>query len=217
MQRPKILDLFCCAGGAGEGYHRAGFDVIGVDIVDRPNYPHEFIKADALDVLQDKGFLSQFDAIHASPPCQHGCAITKGTNKHLQDTYPNLYGPTRDLLYAQSLPGTIENTYARRDWTLCGEMFGLGVLRHRRIEQVNWSAPAPKHKKHRGKVRGWRHGKWQDGPYIAAYGKGGGKGTVREMQQAMGIDWTDVHDELTEAIPPAYTEYIGEQLMKHIA
>lgn len=216
LTKPKIVDFFCCAGGAGEGYARAGFEVVGVDIVDRPNYPHKFIKADALELLQDPDFLSQFVAAHTSPPCQHGAAITKGTNKHLQETYPNLYGPTRDLLYPLGIPAVIENTYARPDWVLCGEMFGLGVLRHRRIELVNWSAPAPEHKKHRGRVRGWRHGQYFDGPYIAAYGKGGGKGSVQEMQEAMGIDWTDVHEELTEAIPPAYTEFIGHQLMEHL-
>ena len=110
----------------------------------------------------------------------------------------------------------IENPSARADWTLCGEMFGLGVIRHRKIELVNWSAPGPAHKPHRGRVRGWRHGVYHDGPYIAAYGKGGGKGSVAEMQDALGIHWTDVHEELTESIPPAYTEHIGQELMCYL-
>lgn len=212
----RILDLFCCSGGAGVGYHRQGFKVVGVDIQDRPRYPFEFLQDDALEVLRDQTFMAGFDAIHASPPCQHGAAITKGTNQHLQGKYPDLYAEVAELMYASGLPGVIETTYARPDWVLCGEMFGLGVIRHRRIELVNWTAPAPVHVKHRGYVRGWRHGVYRDGPYIAAYGKGGGKGTVEEMQEAMGITWTNVHEELTEAIPPAYTECIGKSLKNHL-
>jgi DNA (cytosine-5)-methyltransferase 1 len=91
-------------------------------------------------------------------------------------------------------------------------MFGLGVIRHRHFE-LGWfeEAAQPPHRPHRGPVRGWRHGMWRDGPYIAAYGKGGGKGSVAEMQAAMDIRWTADHHELTEAIPPAYTRYIAEQ------
>jgi hypothetical protein len=88
-------------------------------------------------------------------------------------------------------------------------MFSLGVIRHRNFELGGWTMPQPPHVKHRGRVRGMRHGQWFDGPYVAAYGDGGGKATIAEMQQAMGIDWTDVREELTEAIPPAYTEHIG--------
>jgi DNA (cytosine-5)-methyltransferase 1 len=218
LSKPVIVDLFCCAGGAGMGYHRAGFEVIGVDIVPRPNYPFEFVKMDAIDVLKDivRGYQRWMVGIHASPPCQKDCTLTKGTNAHLADKYVDLYDQTKELMEATGLPGVIENPRAQKDMVLCGEMFGLGVIRHRNIELVNWSAPAPKHKTHRGRVRGYRHGVWYDGPYIAAYGKGGGKGNVQEMQEAMGIDWTDVHEELTEAIPPAYTEYIGHQLMAHL-
>jgi Site-specific DNA methylase len=205
-----VIDLFCNAGGAATGYQRAGFEVIGVDIVDQPNYPFPFVKMDALDAGD---LLRSADFVHASSPCQHGAAITKGTNKHLQDTYPNLYPQTRELLERSGKPYAIETTYARPDVVLCGEMFGLGVLRHRKIELGGWKTSKPKHLRHRGKVRGWRHGVYQDGPYIAAYGKGGGKGTVPEMQKAMGIDWTDVHEELVEMIPPAYTQWVGERFI----
>lgn len=193
-----------------------GFDVVGVDIVDRPNYPGEFMRADALDVLRDESFVATFDAVHASPPCQAKCTMTLGTNKRLADQYVDLYEPVRDLMTASGLPGVIENPSARPDWTLCGEMFGLGVLRHRKFEFVNWAEPVMSHKRHRGPVRGWRHGVWRDGPYIAAYGKGGGKGSVSEMQEAMGIHWTDSHEELTESIPPAYTEYVAQELMGYL-
>lgn len=216
MTRPLLLDLFCCAGGAGMGYHRAGFDVIGVDIVPRPNYPFTFVLADALEYLAwliETRLIYRFDLVHASPPCQHGAAITKGTNAHLRDMYPNLYGPTRELLETTPVPHVIENTYARPDVVLCGEMFGLGVTRHRKIELGGWSTEKPAHVKHRGRVRGWRHGEYFEGPYVAAYGDGGGKATVPEMQEAMGITWTDVRKELTEAIPPAYTEWIGNRFL----
>jgi DNA (cytosine-5)-methyltransferase 1 len=208
----RVLDLFCNAGGAATGYARAGFEVIGVDVNPQPNYPFDYVVADALRVLPLIK-ASNFDLIHASPPCQHGAAITKGTNRRLQDTYPNLYPPTLAMLAQTGRPYVIENTYARPDVVLCGEMFGLDVLRHRKIELGGWSTAKPQHLKHRGYVRGMRHGEWREGPYVAVYGKGGGKASVPEAQKAMGIDWTDVHEELVEMLPPAYTQWIGEQFL----
>ncbi|MFD9617828.1 DNA methylase [Streptomyces virginiae] len=220
--RPLLLDLFCCAGGAGKGYERAGFAVTGVDIRPRPNYPFTFIQDDALTVLAEliaSGEIRRYTAAHASPPCQHGCALTIGTNKSRGwgRTHVQLIPELRTLLDATGLPYVIEQPNGkapvRKDVYLCGEMFGLGVLRHRNFELGGWSTAQPQHLKHRGRVRGWRHGKYHDGPYVAAYGKGGGKATVAEMQQAMGIDWTDVHEELTEAIPPAYSEWLGRAFL----
>ncbi|MFJ1755985.1 DNA methylase [Kitasatospora sp. NPDC088134] len=214
-RRPRVLDLFCCAGGAGAGYSRAGFDVVGVDIVPRSNYPFEFIEGDALDALRE--MCQDFDLVHASPPCQSSCTLTKGTNKGRR-TYVDLIPEVRELCRWYGVPWVIENvpgSSIRRDLTLCGESFGLGVIRHRYFE-IEWWGGEPEqmpHPKHRGPVRGIRHGVWKDGPYIAAYGKGGGKGTVAEMQAAMDIHWTDVHEELTEAIPPAYTQYIGHAFL----
>jgi DNA (cytosine-5)-methyltransferase 1 len=103
-----------------------------------------------------------------------------------------------------------------RDITLCGEMFGLGVIRHRYFELGGWTAAQPAHPRHRGRVRGWRHGTYYDGPYVAVYGDGGGKGSVAEWQTAMGIDWTASKHSLAEAIPPAYTEWIGRELLRHL-
>ncbi|MFJ6052995.1 DNA methylase [Streptomyces sp. NPDC092307] len=220
--RPLLLDLFCCAGGAGRGYERAGFAVTGVDIRPRPNYPFTFIHGDALTVLAaliESGEIRRFTAAHASPPCQHGCALTIGTNKSRGwgRTHVQLIPELRTLLDASGLPYVIEQPNGkapvRKDITLCGEMFSLGVLRHRNFELGGWSTAQPKHLKHRGRVRGWRHGEYHDGPYVAAYGKGGGKATVPEMQTAMGIDWTDVREELTEAIPPAYSEWLGRAFL----
>ncbi|PVD00661.1 DNA methylase [Streptomyces sp. CS090A] len=220
--RPRLLDLFCCAGGAATGYQRAGFDVVGVDIVDRPNYPFTFVRAEALEYLAaliTSGEIRRFTAVHTSPPCQAGCALTVGTNasQGWGGDHDDLVAPTRVLLERTGLPYVIEQPNGRakirKDLSLCGEMFGLGVLRHRNFELGRWTMPQPAHPKHRGYVRGYRHGVYRDGPYVAAYGAGGGKATVPEMQEAMGITWTDVREELTEAIPPAFSEHIGRALL----
>jgi hypothetical protein len=217
-QRPLLLDLFSCAGGAGTGYARAGFTVHGCDIAHRPNYPFPYHRGDALTYLAHliaTGEIRQYAFVHASPPCQHGCALTVGTNasQGWGRTHVDLVAPTRELLDASGLPYVIEQPNGRakirKDLTLCGEMFGLGVIRHRNFEAGGWSIEQPAHVPHRGRVRGYRHGRFYDGPYVAAYGNGGGKPSVPELQAALGIDWTDVREELTEAIPPAYSEHIG--------
>lgn len=218
--KPLLLDLFCGAGGASMGYHRAGFEVIGVDINPMSRYPFEFIKADALGVLKrivGKPGVRRFAAIHASPPCQGYSALTTGTNAG-RTAKPRMISVVREALDATGLPYVIENVQGsdvRRDLTLCGEMFSLGVIRHRYFES-NIPLTQPRHIKHRGRVQGWRHGTYYDGPYFAVYGDGGGKGTVAEWQTAMGINWTADRHELAEAIPPAYTEHIGTQLIEHI-
>lgn len=210
-----VLDLCCCSGGASAGYARAGFTVTGVDIVDRPRYPYRFIQADAIKYVAEHGH--EYDLIHASWPCQYGAAITKGTNAHLRETYPNLLPAGRAAMHATGRPYVIENPEARRDIVLCGTMFGLPIFRHRRFEIGGFTPMGIPHVKHRGRVRGHRHGVKHDGDYVAIYGKGGGKATVLEAQAALGIDWTDVHEELTEAIPPAYTQFLGEQAAMQLA
>ncbi|MFD9762461.1 DNA methylase [[Kitasatospora] papulosa] len=220
--RPLLLDLFSCAGGAAMGYHRAGFEVTGVDIADRPNYPYTLHQGDALEYLAHlitTGEIRRYAAVHASPPCQAGCALTVGTNgsQGWGGTHVDLVAPTRTLLDRTGLPYVIEQPNGRarirKDLSLCGEMFGLGVLRHRNFELGRWTIARPAHPKHRGYVRGYRHGVYRDGPYVAAYGSGGGKATIPEMQKAMGITWTDVREELTEAIPPAFSAHIGRALL----
>lgn len=237
---PILLDLFCCAGGASTGYHRAGFRIFGVDKDAQPNYPFGFHQGDALEVLRallnggsivfesavmrpfgrmlqwDYITLSDIVAIHASPPCQ-GYTSLKAVHGN---EWPLLIEPVRELLAQTGLPYIIENVQGapvRRDLTLCGEMFGLRVLRHRYFELGGWTATPAAHMPHRGRVAGWRHGNYYDGPYFAVYGNGGGKGTVEEWKQALGIDWTDDRHELSEAIPPAYTEFIGRQLRATLA
>ncbi len=214
----RLLDLFCCAGGAAMGYHRAGFTVDGVDIVDRPRYPFSVHRGDALEYLDrliTSGDIQQYTLLHASPPCQDKCALTVGTNRSRGwgGTHDDLVASTRELLDRTGLPYVIEQPNGRaairKDLSLCGEFFGLGVLRHRNFELGRWATVQPPHPRHRGYVRGIRHGVYRDGPYVAAYGSGGGKATVPEMQTAMGITWTDVREELTEAIPPAFAQWIG--------
>ncbi|MFC5901302.1 DNA methylase, partial [Streptomyces zhihengii] len=153
-RRPLLLDLFSCAGGAGMGYRRAGFDVVGVDIVPRPNYPFTFHQGDALAFLTaliTSGKIRCFAAVHASPPCQAGCALTVGTNasQGWGGTHIDLVPPTRALLEQTGLPYVIEQPNGRaeirKDLSLCGEMFSLGVLRHRNFELGGWTIEQPAH------------------------------------------------------------------------
>lgn len=218
MSRPRLLDLYSGAGGAGHGYHLAGFDVTGVDIDPQPDYPHHFIQADAVAYLAALGH--QYDAIHASPPCQTHSALTKGNRgRGWTDTHRDHVPVTRALLTHVGKPYVIENVQGstvRRDLTLCGEMFNLDVIRHRYFELGGWTTTPPVHVPHRGRVAGWRHGVHHDGPYLAVYGDGGGKGSLVQWQAAMGIGWMTTRHDLAEAIPPAYTEYIGQQLHAYL-
>jgi DNA (cytosine-5)-methyltransferase 1 len=226
----RILDLFCGAGGAAVGYHRAGFEVVGVDIKPQPRYPFEFIQGDALEFVQNceptrfwfRQHLSppnsqtgQFAAIHASPPCQRWSSKTKTPENH-----PDLITPLRPLLEQTGLPYVIENVMRAplRDpvFTLCGSMFGLGVRRHRLFE-TNFPLLVPPcdHGSQPKRYRLYDHGKHYTSPVVHVFGTGGGKGR-EHWQEAMGIDWTNDTDELREAIPPAYTELIGAQLMAQL-
>ena len=230
----KILDLFCGAGGAGKGYQDAGFEIYGVDIEPQPDYPGAFHQGDAISVLStligggsvafthkdgrvEHVTMSDFDAIHASPPCQASSALSKGTNKGRE--YLNLIPATRALLALHNKPTVIENVQGsdlRRDLTLCGEMCGLGVIRHRYFELSGFPFLPTEHKKHRGLIIGWNHGKKQEGVYYQVYGSGGGKGTVAEWQEAMGMPWTNNRKSIAEAIPPAYSRFIGGQVMQYL-
>ncbi|MFD4832614.1 DNA methylase [Streptomyces uncialis] len=220
--RPRLLDLFCCIGGAASGYRAAGFHVTGVDIRPQPDYCGDvFHQGDAIDFLRAHG--TEFDFIHASPPCQGEAAPTKGTNAarnaRAGRAHPRLIAPTRAAMQTTGRPWVMENvpgSEVRKDLRLCGEQFGLGVLMHRYFEISGWSVTQPAHPAHRGKVRGWRHGQYYDGPYVAAYGKGGGKATVQEIRQAKGIDWSTDHFNLREALPPAYTAWIGHAFLTQL-
>lgn len=210
----KILDAFCCAGGATKGYQLAGHHVTGVDIRVPTSYPGDkFVHADAVEFIRDYGHT--FDFIHTSPPCQKYSGPSLGTNKNLGKDYPDLVDVTREVLDGTGVPYVIENvpgSPVRKDLMLCGEMFSLPLIMHRNFETSGWWAPPVPHPQHRGRVRGYRHGVWYDGPYIAAYGKGGGKATVSEIQEAKSMPWTSNRFELTEALPVNYTQWIGHHI-----
>jgi DNA (cytosine-5)-methyltransferase 1 len=215
--KPRLLDLFCCAGGVAVGYSRAGFEVVGVDIEPQPNFPFEFIHADALTLPMD--FLKSFDAIHASPPCQSYSDLAKRNgNAH---EWPRLIEPVREMLVETGRPYVIENVDGApliNPAVLCGTMFkGLRVLRHRLFES-NFLILVPPHGKHPRchtfDKRKSHYGKTNDMIDFVSV-NGGGNCTIAAARDAMGIDWM-TKDELNEAIPPAYTEYIGRQLMEHL-
>lgn len=210
----RLLDLYCCAGGAAAGYSRAGFTVItGVDILPQPHYPFQFLQDDALEVLADLVVNGPgasdlgFDAIHASPPCQ---AYTKA-RKLQGNTHPDLVGPTRELLEKAGVPWVIENVVGaplNDPVTLCGTMFGLKTYRHRLFE-TNWELTPPAHPEHVAKQT--KMGRPPvEGEFMQVVGHYSGAQAARE---AMGIDWMNQR-EMAEAIPPAYTEFIGAQLIR---
>lgn len=218
---PRLLDAFCCAGGASVGYARAGFDVEGVDDKPRGDYPFRQHPGDAVAFIREYGH--RFDAIAASPPCQIHTTLTKGHLSQGRDYgHFDLIAATRAAIVETGRPYIIENVVGARaalrgPVMLCGLSFDLRVFRHRLFE-ANFHLAAPPHPSHKGhRVSGWRHGVKYDGDMFAVYGDGGGKGTTAEWQAAMGIDWTDDRICLAEAIPPAYTEYLGAQLFAHIA
>jgi DNA (cytosine-5)-methyltransferase 1 len=218
MSKPRLLDLFCGAGGAAMGYSRAGFEVVGVDIAPQPHYPFDFIQTNALLLGP---FTDTFDAIHASPPCQ---AYTAARTIHGVGDHPDLLAVTRDLLEASGPPWVIENVPGapmRPDVVCCGLAFGLGVKRHRLFESNKpmWGAPQCPH----GHPGDWVtvFGHTVIGRQHRTHAKTGRKqayihlGTDRG-REAMGIDWM-TRDELSQAIPPAYTEFIGRQLLDQLS
>ena len=216
----KILDLYCGAGGAGVGYCWAGFDVVGVDIKPQPRYPYQFHLGDALEFLANND-LSSFGAIHASPPCQRFSRASRRWNP--EEKYPDLIAPTRELLLLTKKPYIIENVAGApliRPFFLCGTMFELNVIRHRKFE-TNFPVKKLFHEAHRAPVmRKARDGtdRWvQRTAYQTVAGHGGSGYDIKleDWREAMGIYWMK-RAELIEAIPPAYTEYIGTELLKFL-
>lgn len=206
------------------GYHRAGFDVVGVDIAPQPRYPFEFHQADALEYLA--AHWQDFDAIHASPPCQ-AHSITRNT--HTVE-HPDLLPPTRELLEQIGLPYIIENVPGAPlldPLLLCGSMFGLkapdtdgqllALRRHRLFESNVWlmgaggcvhdATPVG------GSYGGARHKRPEDRD---GYRRGGYTPAVEVRADLLGVDWPMTQHELAQAIPPAYTEYLGDQLLEAV-
>jgi DNA (cytosine-5)-methyltransferase 1 len=225
VARPRLLDLFCGAGGAaGPGDRSSGyakyFDIVGVDNKPQPHYPFEFHQCDALAYLELLLWrkIPGFDAIHASPPCQRHSALSVLHDKD----YPDLIPETRRLLEATGLPWVIENVPGaplRKDYVLCGCFFRLPWLRRERWFETSWQGFAMDFGGHNHdtpciSVTG--HGSGanakQREPFLRAFGR---YPRQSEAEAAMGIDWM-TQDELSQAIPPAYTEYIGAQLLRHV-
>lgn len=187
------------------GYARAGFQVTGVDIVARRNYPFTFWQQDALTLNYEQ--LLSFDVIHASPPCQQYSRATAVARKRGK-TYPDLYAPVKSMLVASGKPYIIENVMGspiRGGLGLCGTMFGLGVFRHRLFES---NVPLSLHE-HRCLCSGRRIG----AGYVTVAGDAS---TKLEALAAMKIDWRMTKKEVCEAIPPAYTEFIGRQIYEKL-
>lgn len=209
--KPKLLDLFCGAGGASRGYVDAGFDVIGVDLEAQPSYPYRFIRDDAMRLVRSSGFLAQFDAVHASPPCHDHSAL----RSHTQSDHGTgwMLEATIEALESSGLPFIVENVeradMAGRPFiTLCGSQFDLKVRRHRRFATNFTVQPPPCD--HAGQGRP-----------VGVYGHPGGSskrdgisfGTVDTWREAMGIDWMTAKS-LAQSIPPAYTRFLGARLME---
>lgn len=240
MSRPYLLDLFCGQGGAAAGYIAAGWHVIGADLADHSKrYPGEFHQGDALAFLATNG--AAVDAIHASPPCQ-GYSIATAGNPSARAKHKRMIAATRELLILAGKPWVIENVEQARSQMvdpimLCGRMFGLGALdedgmplvldRHRLFES-NMPLAAPAHPKHgdeqvAGVYGGSRRSSKPnatpaDDRYAARHERHGGyvPRSKRVQQELLGIDWMTVRG-MQESIPPAYTEYIGRQLIDHLS
>lgn len=209
MAHLRLLDLYCGAGGAAMGYHRAGFaEIVGVDIAPQPRYPFTFVQGDAIEYALAHGH--EFDVLHASPPCQRYSSLKSMTRRD----YPDLIAPTRDALIRSGKPYVIENVPDAPlvgPIMLCGLMFGLRVLRHRLFE-TNFALAAPAHPKHDVRCAPQGRRASVSRPLVTVTGHFAGIAYARE---AMGIGWM-TRDELAQAIPPAYTEYIGRHLMESL-
>lgn len=221
--KPLLLDLYSGAGGAGHGYALAGFEVVGVDRAPMRRYPYEFVQADALEmldrILEDPAW-NRFDAIHASPPCQRFSRMTRRHGPERASAHPDLIASTRERLEAIGRPYVIENVETARaelrdPIRLCGSAFGLGVefedewlgLRRHRLFETNFALED---------VPGCAH----VGRALPVYGNAGGRSKrdglrfpgTDAWRAGMGIPWM-TGQELGEAIPPAYTQWIGEKLL----
>ena len=243
MSEPVLLDLYCAAGGAAAGYEAAGFKrIVGVDNKPQPHYPYEFVQADALEYLAEHGH--EFAAVHASPPCQ-GYSIMHNLPWLRDREYPLLLKPTVEMLDGLGKPYVVENVMGAKKGSkalaqrgiadhgleaawLCGAMFGLPFYRHR-LFASNWLWMAPAHPRHQrgfqpGHLGGHSmtpgqrraHSNPVNTPWRQTHDGVGAVAGWRHAAEAMGISWMN-REELTQAIPPVFTEHIGLQLLALLA
>ena len=224
MSKYKLLDLYCCGGSASKGYADAGFEVTGVDIEYHPNYPFDFVERNALDVLKDEWFIRQFDVIVASPPCQRYSKLKylSGDLAHWDATHPDLIPETRRLLELTGKPYVIENVEGAPlidPIKLCGSQFDNMFTQRPRLFESNVKLVEPERKrvKHQTPLLG---NIGEDG-WVTVAGTSPLKGLTETQTKLYygialgGVDWLDL-DELTQAVPPCYTEFIGKQLIAYL-
>lgn len=221
----KLLDCFCKAGGASMGYYNAGFEVVGVDIEPQPNYPFKFIQRDALEALADVEFISQFDIIACSPPCQNYSRLKylSGNVEKWEEEHVDLVAPTRELLIKTGKPYVIENVIGApliNPIKLCGSQFENLYTQRPRLFESNIPLKQPDAPVVRHKTLKLGQGFAEDG-YITVAGTRPPKG-MNEVQTKLyygfalgGIDWMSL-EELTQAIPPVYTEFLGKQMIDYL-
>jgi DNA (cytosine-5)-methyltransferase 1 len=221
MSRPRLLDLFCCAGGAAKGYHDAGFDMVGVDVLPQPRYPYEFYQADALWYLEKIAHAPAIDAIHASPPCQDHSSTKDFGGDHGTGW---MLLATREKLKAIGLPWVLENVqgsplphqsglFGEHGLTLCGCMFPetRGLLYEDRLFETSFPIAQPSHRRHI-----WPQTKMGRPPKPGECMQVTGHfSDVAEAQRRMGLPGL-TQGELAQAIPRVYTRFIGERLLAHL-
>lgn len=206
----KLLDLYCCQGGASTGYFKAGFNITGVDLYSQPKYPYHFIQSDAIDYLLKHGH--KYDFIHASPPCQE-YSQSSMQFRLLGKQYPNLIEATRAALIKIGKPYSLENVPGsplNNPVLLCGNMFNIPSYRHRLFE-TNWTLDQPDHKPHIVKQAKMGR-KIKDGEFIQYMGH---FPMVDYVRNFTGFNWMSQYG-LAQSIPAEYTEYIGKQFLKTI-
>ncbi len=212
--KPKLLDLYCKAGGASMGYHLAGFEVVGIDNKKQKRYPFEFIQADALEVLQDIDYLKSFDVLAGSPPCQ-----THSITQHLRNAQGkttdkiDLIPQTREGFIKSGKPYIIENVPGSplvNPVVVCGSSFNLKVRRHRLFESNLELIGSVCDHKTQGRPVGIYGSMRDEIPNGGRTAK-----SIEQAREAMGIDWM-IWGELVEAIPPIYTKYLGEQIISQL-
>ena len=219
-----LLDLYCSRGGASKGYADAGFEVIGVDIEPQPNYPFDFIEADALaflDALIMDGKTGFFDVYAGSPPCQAHTPLHALQSEKAKASYVDLIDPTRRRLKAIGAPYVIENVVQaplENPVTLCANTFGLKLYRHRNFE-TNWPLSGRTHIKHVERCQRAGYMPTSERPFMSIHGRNGhnSKAWVAKAAEYMQVPWMagDLNG-VCEAIPPAYTSFIGVQLMEYL-